>query len=208
MRTEPPPSEAVDSGSNPPASAAAEPPLEPPGVRARFHGALEPRHLHRVAFRMKIFEQQRAVRIGQADRVLEVFHAERQAGQRSDILSVRDAIRNTLRVGKQLLGGPQAHDRIHLEIDRLDAFQRRAHQLNRRQISRPNLRSQIDGRGEKQIACWGGHHTLLPTAPTRSKRLRRGRQLPVVAKAAGDLGMAASLRRFLATLGTTRSSRG
>ena len=38
MRIEPPPSLAVTSGSTPPAIAAAEPPLEPPGVRSRFHG--------------------------------------------------------------------------------------------------------------------------------------------------------------------------
>jgi hypothetical protein len=37
-RTEPPPSLAVASGSMPPAIAADEPPLEPPGVRSRFHG--------------------------------------------------------------------------------------------------------------------------------------------------------------------------
>ena len=38
MRTEPPPSEAVASGTMPPAMAAEEPPLEPPGVRSRFQG--------------------------------------------------------------------------------------------------------------------------------------------------------------------------
>src|SRR5215831_8607219 len=38
MRTDPPPSEAVASGTRPPAIAAADPPLEPPGVRERFHG--------------------------------------------------------------------------------------------------------------------------------------------------------------------------
>ena len=38
MRTEPPPSDDVAMGTSPAASAAAEPPLEPPGVRSRFHG--------------------------------------------------------------------------------------------------------------------------------------------------------------------------
>ena len=38
MRMEPPPSVAVASGTMPAASAAAEPPLEPPGVRSRFQG--------------------------------------------------------------------------------------------------------------------------------------------------------------------------
>ena len=38
MRIEPPPSLAVTSGQTQPASAAAEPPLDPPGVRARSHG--------------------------------------------------------------------------------------------------------------------------------------------------------------------------
>src|SRR5262245_36302795 len=38
MRMEPPPSLAVTSGRTEPAIAAADPPLEPPGVRSRFHG--------------------------------------------------------------------------------------------------------------------------------------------------------------------------
>jgi hypothetical protein len=38
MRIEPPPSLPVAMGSRPPATAAAVPPDEPPGVRARFHG--------------------------------------------------------------------------------------------------------------------------------------------------------------------------
>ena len=38
MRIEPPPSEAVASGTSPPAMAAALPPLEPPGVRETFQG--------------------------------------------------------------------------------------------------------------------------------------------------------------------------
>src|SRR5690606_13658480 len=38
MRTEPPPSDDVAIGANPAASAAAEPPLEPPGLRSVFHG--------------------------------------------------------------------------------------------------------------------------------------------------------------------------
>src|SRR5579862_3422516 len=38
IRIEPPPSLAVTNGSTAPASAAAEPPLDPPGVRSRFHG--------------------------------------------------------------------------------------------------------------------------------------------------------------------------
>ena len=38
MRTEPPPSDDVAIGTRPAASAAADPPLEPPGVRSRFHG--------------------------------------------------------------------------------------------------------------------------------------------------------------------------
>ena len=38
MRTDPPPSVVVASGANPAASAAAEPPLEPPGERSGFHG--------------------------------------------------------------------------------------------------------------------------------------------------------------------------
>jgi hypothetical protein len=37
-RTEPPPSLAVAIGTTPPAIAADEPPLEPPGVRSRSHG--------------------------------------------------------------------------------------------------------------------------------------------------------------------------
>src|SRR4051794_27053722 len=38
MRMEPPPSDAVPNGMIPAATAADEPPLEPPGVRAKFHG--------------------------------------------------------------------------------------------------------------------------------------------------------------------------
>ena len=38
MRTEPPPSDAVAIGVRPAARAADEPPLEPPGLRSRFHG--------------------------------------------------------------------------------------------------------------------------------------------------------------------------
>ena len=38
MRMDPPPSPAEASGTMPAAAAAAEPPLEPPGVRCRFHG--------------------------------------------------------------------------------------------------------------------------------------------------------------------------
>ena len=38
MRIEPPPSPACATGTMPLATAAAEPPLEPPGVCARFHG--------------------------------------------------------------------------------------------------------------------------------------------------------------------------
>ena len=38
MRIDPPPSEEVTRGSTPPASAAEEPPLDPPGVRSRFQG--------------------------------------------------------------------------------------------------------------------------------------------------------------------------
>src|SRR5436305_5676545 len=38
MRVEPPPSLAVPNGTSPPATAAAEPPLDPPGVRVRSHG--------------------------------------------------------------------------------------------------------------------------------------------------------------------------
>ena len=38
MRIEPPPSLPCASGTIPAATAAAEPPLDPPGVCARFHG--------------------------------------------------------------------------------------------------------------------------------------------------------------------------
>src|SRR5579863_6679520 len=38
IRVDPPPSLAVAMGSSPPATAAAEPPLDPPGVRVRSHG--------------------------------------------------------------------------------------------------------------------------------------------------------------------------
>ena len=38
MRVDPPPSLAVAIGTSPAATAAADPPLEPPGVRSRFHG--------------------------------------------------------------------------------------------------------------------------------------------------------------------------
>src|SRR5690606_41818852 len=38
MRTEPPPSVEVASGARPAASAAAEPPLDPPGEHRGFHG--------------------------------------------------------------------------------------------------------------------------------------------------------------------------
>ena len=38
IRIEPPPSLPCATGTMPAATAAAEPPLEPPGVRARFHG--------------------------------------------------------------------------------------------------------------------------------------------------------------------------
>ena len=38
MRIEPPPSVAVAMGASPAATAAAEPPLEPPGVNSRFQG--------------------------------------------------------------------------------------------------------------------------------------------------------------------------
>jgi hypothetical protein len=38
MRIEPPPSEPCASGSTPAATCAAAPPLDPPGVRSRFHG--------------------------------------------------------------------------------------------------------------------------------------------------------------------------
>src|SRR3954463_4459548 len=38
MRTEPPPADDVASGTNPAASAAALPPLDPPGDRSGFHG--------------------------------------------------------------------------------------------------------------------------------------------------------------------------
>ena len=38
MRVDPPPSLAVQNGTRPAATAAAEPPLDPPGVRSRFHG--------------------------------------------------------------------------------------------------------------------------------------------------------------------------
>ena len=38
MRVDPPPSLAVANGMMPAATAAAEPPLEPPGVRSVFHG--------------------------------------------------------------------------------------------------------------------------------------------------------------------------
>src|SRR5215475_907867 len=38
MRIDPPPSPPVAHGTMPAATAADDPPLEPPGVRARFHG--------------------------------------------------------------------------------------------------------------------------------------------------------------------------
>src|SRR5688572_24942720 len=38
MRIDPPPSPPVATGTTPAATAADDPPLEPPGVRARFHG--------------------------------------------------------------------------------------------------------------------------------------------------------------------------
>ena len=38
MRTEPPPSEPCANPHNPAATAAAAPPLDPPGVWSRFHG--------------------------------------------------------------------------------------------------------------------------------------------------------------------------
>src|SRR5215470_12021535 len=38
IRTEPPPSVPIPIGPSPAATAAAAPPLEPPGVRMRFHG--------------------------------------------------------------------------------------------------------------------------------------------------------------------------
>src|SRR5437867_10743729 len=38
MRVEPPPSLAVANGTTPAATAAADPPLDPPGVRSGFHG--------------------------------------------------------------------------------------------------------------------------------------------------------------------------
>jgi hypothetical protein len=41
MRTDPPPSVVVANGARPAASAADEPPLDPPGVRSGFHGLRE-----------------------------------------------------------------------------------------------------------------------------------------------------------------------
>src|SRR5207248_3292813 len=38
MRVEPPPSDAVQNGTTPAATAAADPPLDPPGVRVGSHG--------------------------------------------------------------------------------------------------------------------------------------------------------------------------
>src|SRR5438067_10646921 len=38
MRVDPPPSLAVQNGTMPDATAAADPPLDPPGVRSGFHG--------------------------------------------------------------------------------------------------------------------------------------------------------------------------
>src|SRR5215470_11553025 len=38
VRIDPPPSHAVQNGTSPATTAALEPPLEPPGVRAGFHG--------------------------------------------------------------------------------------------------------------------------------------------------------------------------
>ena len=40
MRIEPPPSLPWATGTRPAATAAADPPEEPPGVRSRFHGLL------------------------------------------------------------------------------------------------------------------------------------------------------------------------
>ena len=110
MRIEPPPSLPVQIGIIPTATAAAEPPDEPPGVRSGFHGlrvtpwryvrvqlvdpnsgevvsptstapaAAQPRGLGRGVVGDLVLEQHRRVRVGPALDGDELLHAHRHAG--------------------------------------------------------------------------------------------------------------------------------
>ena len=160
MRIEPPPSLAVARGVMPEASAAAEPPLEPPGVRSRFHGfrvgaeeivigegdvaelgriclahddragGLQPGHERVVEIDAVVAVEAGPFGRDETGRVLEVLDAQRQSRERPHVLARRQAVGKRPRLSQ----GPL---RVHLDegveagVELFDAGQRALHELDR-----------------------------------------------------------------------------
>ena len=165
-RIDPPVSDPSASGVMPAATATADPPLDPPGMRSSAQGlrdgpnaefsvddpianssqlvlptmtapaACEPRHDRGVVGRDEGFEDARRRRRPQAARADVVLERHRHAGQRGVAKPVAVAI-DLGRAGERLLGR-HGVERVQRRVGGFDAGQRVAADLNRRASARPD----------------------------------------------------------------------
>ena len=160
MRIEPPPSVPMASGPRPAATAALAPPLEPPGVRSRFHGlrvgpksrlwvapiqpiigvlvlpswiapaASHPLHHRRALGGHVVREEPRAERGADAAGDHEILGGERHPVQRAQTRPL--LAHRALRGAGRLHGvlGGQGHEGVQARVEPLDAGQHRGHDLD------------------------------------------------------------------------------
>ena len=163
IRIEPPPSVPRASGACPLATAAAAPPEEPPGVRARFHGfrvtpnsglsvkglwpnsgvvvlptsigagLAQPSHGHRVLGGHLVGEDERAHRRADAPGEHEVLHGERHAVERPQRVAPHHRGLGAPR-GVARLVRRHRDERVDGGLERLDAREHRVHHRDGRHL--------------------------------------------------------------------------
>ena len=191
MRSEPPVSEPVQTGSMSQASATAEPPDEPPAFSAGIEriagraphgiarigagpelghvglgddhraGLAHQRHHGGVGLRHEVAMQRRAVGGEQALGLVQVLDAGRQAVQGPERLAPQ--CRDLRRLGLGACARVAGRgDGIDGGVDRLDAGDRGLHQLDRRDLLGADAPAQLHG-GKRQHLVVACRHAMLPS---------------------------------------------
>ena len=184
MRTEPPPSLAVASGIIDPAIAAEEPPLDPPGVRSRFHGLrassksrflviavapnsgalVLPTTIAPAARSRSTWSESRATRLSLKTRQPWVvtrpaassrsFTPSGHAFERPRFAAL-DARFGAARVGEQRIAVAHRDEGVELAVHRVDAVERRLHQLDGGELAAREQRGDLGERTAQQITHVG-----------------------------------------------------
>ena len=180
MRIEPAPSEPSASGANPAATAAAPPPVDPPGVRVRSHGlrdspnralsveprqansgrlvrptkiapaARSPRDARGILGRDELRQQARAERGPLAGGPEVVLDRHGNAVERAERPAGHHRLLGGARVGQRPLGVDEDVG-AQPRVQSLDALQHGAGDLDRRQRPATDQRGQLDGGREAEV---------------------------------------------------------